>query len=174
MSKIKVLVLSGILASLIAIVTSVIKIPLGIGYIHLGDGVIFFASYLLPFPLSLISVVIGVSLADALAGYFIYIPISILIKGLISLLFKMKFLKSNLLNFSIIFVLVTIINCGLYFAYEIIIYKDIPLSTINILYNFLQTSVGMLIFLLLLPFYNNIKKQITLSSPPSVSDNIKE
>lgn len=76
--------LSSLFASLIAVLTSMIRIPTGIneGYIHFGDSIIFLVSSILPMPYSILASSIGGVCADLIAGVPIWAPATAIIKGL--------------------------------------------------------------------------------------------
>lgn len=71
MKKNKVLYISlaGVMAAIIAVFTSFVKIPTGIneGYLHFGDSMIYLAGSLLG-PIGILSASVGGALADILAG----------------------------------------------------------------------------------------------------------
>lgn len=82
------LVLVAIFTVLTFLATVFIRIPvppaLG-GYYHLGDAVIFVASFLLGW-YAIIPAVLGSALADLTAGYIIYIPATAVIKALMAVI----------------------------------------------------------------------------------------
>ena len=88
--SLKLLSLSALLAAMTIVLTTFIKIPIGNGYVHLGDSVIYLASCTLPFPYALFVAATGGALSDALSGYVIYIIPSLVIKALITLPFSAK------------------------------------------------------------------------------------
>jgi len=88
--KIKKVALSALFAAMITALTFFIKIPMGYGYFHIGDSVIYLAACILPTPYALMAAGIGGALADALGGYFIYIIPSMIIKMLITLPYNAK------------------------------------------------------------------------------------
>jgi uncharacterized membrane protein len=81
-AKVRRLALSGMLSALVLLFTYLIKLPVPAtgGYIHLGDGVIFLAAWLLGSSAALIAGV-GSALADVLGGYFIYALPTFVIKA---------------------------------------------------------------------------------------------
>ena len=83
------LVISGMLSALILVITS-IKLPWLGGYIHTGDGVIFLAATILPFPYSMIAAAVGGGLADLFGGYPMWILPTVIIKAIICLPFSHK------------------------------------------------------------------------------------
>jgi len=89
-SRIKHLITSAIFAAMTAAMILFIKIPAGVGIIHVGDGIIYLAACILPTPYALIAAAIGGAAANALGGHFVFIIPTFIIKALISLPFSCK------------------------------------------------------------------------------------
>lgn len=112
----------GVLAAVVMLATYVIVIPIpgNTGYFNLGDGVIFGIATILG-PFAAISAAIGSGLADLVAGYSIYIPATVLIKGCMGYLAGfVMFKKPNIRWYSLIVLFLIcelIMVCG-YFFYE--------------------------------------------------------
>lgn len=71
-------------AALVALATAFLKIPIptGYGYIHLGDGLIYGIAASFGPVLASVSGGLGSGIADLLAGYPVWVPWSVVIKGL--------------------------------------------------------------------------------------------
>lgn len=82
------MVYAGMFAALTALMTSVLHIPVGNGYIHCGDAVIFLAAALLPMPYAVGAAAVGGMLADVLAGYPMYALPTFIIKGMLAAAFS--------------------------------------------------------------------------------------
>jgi uncharacterized membrane protein len=84
MNKTKKLALNGLLIALVTVATYLIRIPVPTtsGYINAGDSMIFLASILFGPQVGLIAGGLGSALADLLAGYAQYAPITLIVKGL--------------------------------------------------------------------------------------------
>ncbi|MGM0369096.1 MAG: ECF transporter S component [Bacillota bacterium] len=84
MNKTKKLALNGLLIALVTVATYLIRIPVPAtsGYINAGDSMIFLASILFGPQAGLIAGGLGSALADLLAGYAQYAPITLIVKGL--------------------------------------------------------------------------------------------
>ena len=80
-------VYAGLFAAMTALLTSTLHIPVGNGYIHCGDAVIFLAAAMLPMPYAVAASAVGGMLADLLSGYAVYALPTFLIKGLLALVF---------------------------------------------------------------------------------------
>ena len=79
---------TGCFAALICLTTAfILHIPVGNGYIHLGDSLIYLAAWLLPAPYGLIAAALGGGLADLLCGYTAYVLPTMLIKSLLTVCF---------------------------------------------------------------------------------------
>lgn len=88
--KLERTVLAGIFSALIFVFTAFIHIPVGAGYIHAGDGLIYLAASLLPVPYAVVSAVLGGVLADGLSGYPVWIPATAVVKAVTALFFSNK------------------------------------------------------------------------------------
>ena len=113
--------ISGIFSALVFVVTAYLHIPTYNGYVHCGDGIIFLAACMLPLPYSVIIGALGAMLADLLTGFAIWAPGSMVIKGLMALLFCCKtsriITKRNLL----MLLPAALISIAGYYVYEGII-----------------------------------------------------
>ena len=85
MSKTKTLVIASMLAALIFVFTYLVKIPVpgaSGAYMNIGDSIIYSASMLVGAPWAAAAAGIGSMFADLLYGGGIYIPATLVIKGL--------------------------------------------------------------------------------------------
>ena len=82
------IVFAGLFAALTALMTAALHIPVGSGYIHCGDAVIFLAAAVLPMPYAVGSAAVGGMFADLLSGYPAYALPTFIIKGLLALTFS--------------------------------------------------------------------------------------
>ena len=119
------LVHCALFAALIFIGTQFIKIPMSIGYIHLGDVFILLAGYFLGGYYGAASSIIGSVLADILSGYIIYAPATFIIKGLIAIIifaFCKRTSKNKVLLFALGSALAELVMLVGYLAYDFILY----------------------------------------------------
>lgn len=138
--KIKILILTGLFASIICLTTAyILHIPIGAngGYVHIGDALIYIAATLLPRPYAMISAAIGAGMADLITGSVIWVIPTMIIKPLLVL-----FIPSNSDKFinkkNIIGTLIAgIIGMILYMVAEGIIFG-------NFLAAFIFTSTGLI------------------------------
>lgn len=89
-NKLKTMTLTAVFTAIVFVFTAYLHIPSHIGYIHAGDGVIYFAACLLPTPYAICVGAIGALLADGLTGYVIWVPASVIIKALSVFCFSRK------------------------------------------------------------------------------------
>lgn len=119
------IVFSALFAALIFIGTQFIKIPLSIGYIHIGDTFILLAGYYIGGYYAVIASVLGSVLADVLSGYLIYAPATLIIKGLMAIII-IAFCKKTAKSKTLLFVLgSTLAEAAMilgYLIYDIILY----------------------------------------------------
>ena len=83
-SNLRKIAIGGIFAAFVFIGTE-LHIPTAIGFMNLGDAVIFLAAYLIG-PAAILPAAIGSALGDLLAGYPVYIVPTFVIKGLMALI----------------------------------------------------------------------------------------
>lgn len=94
-SNLKKIVMTALFAALACVATMSIRIPTPgtSGYIHPGDAVVILAGVILGPVYGLLAGGIGSAMADLLGGYFVYVPITFAIKGLIALFAGLVFQK---------------------------------------------------------------------------------
>ena len=144
------LIFSALFASVIFVSTSYLKVPLPImGYVHLGDGLIFLSATLLPLPYAICAAAIGASLADLMAGYTQYIFATFILKALTALCFTSRRGRSVVTRNILALIPAIIINAGGYYLFEAILYKSFVSPLANIPFNVIQSVCGAIIFILL-------------------------
>lgn len=86
-TNLKKIVLAALFAALSCVATLSIRIPTPgtSGYIHPGDAIVILSGVVLGPAWGMLAAGIGSALADLLGGYFIYVPITFVIKGLVAL-----------------------------------------------------------------------------------------
>lgn len=87
--KLVQMVYAGLFAAMTALLTATLHIPVGNGYIHCGDAVIYLSAAVLPLPYAVGASAIGGMMADLLSGYPMYALPTFLIKGLLALTFSL-------------------------------------------------------------------------------------
>ncbi|MBR3446701.1 MAG: TIGR04002 family protein [Oscillospiraceae bacterium] len=81
-------VYAGLFAALTALLTAALHIPVGNGYVHCGDAVIYLAAAMLPLPYAAGAAAVGGALADVLSGYAVYALPTFIIKAMLALVFS--------------------------------------------------------------------------------------
>lgn len=85
--KLRKIIMSALFAALACVATMIIKIPTPgtSGYIHPGDAIVILSGAILGPVWGFFAAGIGSAMADLIGGYFVYVPITFVIKGLIAL-----------------------------------------------------------------------------------------
>lgn len=145
---IKLICISAMFAALIFVATFLVKVPLPVGYVHIGDGIVFLASALLPLPYAMVASAVGVGLADLCSGYAIYIPITVIIRILTVLFFSRK--KQMLSWHNIIALAASIVLCAVgYWAFEaIFVYESGLAALAGLPFNIAQSALGAIIYII--------------------------
>ena len=96
-NNLKRTVMAALFAALACVATMSIRIPTPgtSGYIHPGDAIVILSGVILGPVYGLLAGGIGSAMADLLGGYFIYVPITFVIKGLIALVAGIIYQKMN-------------------------------------------------------------------------------
>lgn len=147
--SVKNLALSGLMGALVLLFTAWLHIPVGKGYVHIGDAFIYLAAVLLPTPYALLTAIGGAVLADCLSGYALWAPASLIIKGLTVLLFTSK--KAKLLNLrnGLAPVGAGVLCAGGYYLYEALLYGDYATPLLSVPGNLLQSLCSAVVFYLM-------------------------
>lgn len=146
--KIKNMCLAGVLTAAVFVSAAYLHIPLGQGYVHIGDAFIYLAASLLPAPYALFTGAVGAALADCLSGYAVYAPASLIIKGLTALCFSSKGEKILTKRNLTALVPSAMLCVGGYYLYEIILTKSLLAPVSGIVGNLLQAVFSAVIFVL--------------------------
>ena len=86
-NNLKKLILAALFAALSCVATMSIRLPTPgtSGYIHPGDAIVILSGVILGPVWGFLAGGIGSALSDLIGGYFIYVPITFVIKGLVAL-----------------------------------------------------------------------------------------
>jgi len=87
--KLILLVYAGLFAAMTTLLTATLHIPIGNGYIHCGDAVIYLSAAMLPMPYAVGASAIGGMMADIISGYPMYAIPTFIIKALLALTFSL-------------------------------------------------------------------------------------
>lgn len=169
-THIKRLTLTALFTALIFLSTAFIKFPVTLGYVHVGDVFILLASFALPPVFSILSAGVGSALADLLAGYVIYAPVTFVVKGVMALIFSLFiYNKSNLARVLLSVLLGSIMMVVSYFIFEGIVYgwglalSNIPLQLIQPLVTIIL-GTAIVLSLGKINFVVRLKTEIALKS----------
>ena len=122
--KIQLMCMTGVFTALVFVVTAYLHIPTNNGYVHVGDGLIYLAACLLPWPYAVVVGAGGALFADCLTGFAIWAPGSVIIKAVSVLLFSSKKDKVINLRNSLSLLPATVLCVGGYYLYEALIYGN--------------------------------------------------
>ena len=131
--KIRLLTISAFLAALCLLLTAYLHIPSSKGYVHIGDGIIFLASSILPTPYAVGVGVAGAGLADILSGYAVWFPATAVVKGVTALFFSKKGEKIITVRNLLAIIPSFIVCAGGYIVYEALVITDFKTAVLQIM-----------------------------------------
>ena len=141
--------MSGIFSALVFVITAYLHIPTYNGYVHCGDGFIFIAACILPMPYSIIVGALGAMLADLLTGFVIWAPGSMIIKGLLAILFTCKSNKIITKRNLIMLLPAALISAVGYYLYEALITGSFIASLAGIPASLVQAAASSIVYVAL-------------------------
>ena len=156
-SNLKKIVMTALFAALACVATMSIRIPTpGTGgYIHPGDAIVILSGVVLGPSYGLLAAGIGSAMSDLLGGYFVYVPITFVIKGLIALfsgLVYQKIAKDSKTRYVAVLlggVIDIVLVAGGYFICEFFLYGSSAAASIPA--NIIQGVGGLIISFVLYP-----------------------
>lgn len=155
----KAICFTAIAAALIFVFTFTFKIPLGTGYTHLGDAIIFLSIPILGSKKSSLAAGIGAALGDLIGGYTAWIAPTFFIKLIMVLLcglFAEKIIKNNIAGYIAGGIIGGAFQIGAYTLTKIILYdKAYALTTLPEL--IIQTVVGVVAAVIFIIVFNKTK-----------------
>ena len=171
-NNLKKLILAALFAALSCVATMSIRIPTpGTGgYIHPGDAIVILSGVILGPVWGFLAGGIGSALSDLIGGYFIYVPITFVIKGLVALAAGLlyqkvgKNQKSRYIAVILGGVADIILVAGGYFVCEFFIYGAGAAASIPA--NIIQGIGGLVISCILYPILISIPnvRQMTVAT----------
>lgn len=141
--------LAGVLTALVFVFTAYLHIPSVNGYVHIGDGFIYFAACLLPLPYALFVGAGGAVLADCLTGYAIWAPGSAVIKAMLVLCFCRKGNKILCGRNWIALLPAAVICVGGYYLYGSMITGNFAAPLADVFGNVMQSLCSSVLFVVL-------------------------
>lgn len=163
--RVKNTVFTAVFAALCCVATMIIIIPLPNGYVNLGDVFVLLAGWCLGPWLGGLASAIGCSIADMIAGYVIYAPVTFFVKYAVGVLayFVWMLIKKALIKNKLDFVvrIISAISGELimvlgYFLYESILY-GVSVGVLALLGNALQGITCVVGGVLMIFAISNIK-----------------
>jgi uncharacterized repeat protein (TIGR04002 family) len=148
--RIRTITVTAVFAALVFLATAYLpRLPFPGGYVHVGDAFIYLAACMLPTPWACAAGAIGAGLADALTGYILWAPGTILIKAAMALMFTAK--SDRILSpRSILAVIPAGVICvGGYYLYEVLLTGSFAGPAASLGFNALQAIASAVIFLVL-------------------------
>ena len=139
---------TAILTAMVFVLTAYLHIPVGNGYVHLGDGIIYLSACMLPLPYGLFVGIVGASMADVMSGFALWAPATALIKGLTVLCFR-RGDKPLCLRNIVAMVIACVLCAGGYYLYEAVLYSNFIAPVASIPGNLMQSLCSAALFLLL-------------------------
>lgn len=171
-NNLKKLILAALFAALSCVATMSIRIPTpGTGgYLHPGDAIVILSGVILGPVWGFLAGGIGSALSDLIGGYFVYVPITFVIKGLVALaagLLYQKVGKSQKSRYAAVVlggVADIILVAGGYFVCEYFIYGAGAAASIPA--NIIQGIGGLVISCILYPILISIPnvRQMTVAT----------
>ena len=161
MNSTSLLVLTALITAMGTIATMFFKVPVGTGYIHLGDTMVLLAAMLLPRKHAIFAGSVGLCLADILSGYAVWAPWSFFIK-LVMVVIMQKALATAMEKSDnnrhilgvpvpemIGFVVAAVWTVAGYYIAEGIIYGNWTAPMLGVPFNALQVAVGAVLAVLI-------------------------
>lgn len=157
-SNLKKIVMAALLAAFACVATMSIRIPTpGTGgYIHPGDAIVILSGVILGPAWGLLAAGIGSAMADMIGGYFIYVPITFVIKGAVAFVAGViyrnmgKTSKSRYIAVVLGGIVDIILVAGGYFLCECPLY-GIAAAAASVPSNIIQGIGGLMIGIVLYP-----------------------
>lgn len=160
-SHVQRLALGGLMAALVCVATSFLKLPVPVtqGYIHLGDAFVLVSAAILG-PVGVAAAAIGSMLADLLGGYFQYLLPTFVIKGMVALVafVGLKASKPFWVEWLVLIIAEAVMVLG-YFLAECLMYGAASAAG-AVLPNVMQGLGGVVIGALLIPVFRQVLKRI--------------
>ena len=137
------IVLSGLFAAIIFVLTAFFPIPLGHGYANAGDVFVVLSGIMMGPWAGLAAAGVGSAMADLYLGYSVYAPATFVIKGLMAVVACLifKFLKNKRLKTAVSYIVCELIMVSGYFLFETIFF-GIGVALADIVGNLLQAAFG--------------------------------
>lgn len=148
-NKIKLICITGIFTAIVYLLTAYLHIPSHTGYTHIGDGFIYIAACLLPFPYAAFVGGVGALLADCLTGFAVWAPASVVIKVLSVIFFTSKTEKTVCLRNLLALIPASVLCVGGYYLYDALITGNFLAALAGVAGYITQSVLSSMFFILL-------------------------
>ena len=141
----RLLVLTAMILALTTVATLFLKIPVGAGYIHLGDVCALLGAKILPKKDAAFAASIGAALADLLGGFAAWAPFTLVVKAgmvLIAALFAGRSAGNSKVGRYLGLILAAAWTVVGYYLAEGLLYANWVAPLIGVPFNALQVAVG--------------------------------
>ncbi len=159
----KKITLTALFAALTCVATMIIKVPTPgtEGYIHLGDSLVILSGIVLGPLYGALAAGIGSAMSDLIGGYFMYVPITFIVKGVIGLTVALIYRHlpasfNSTVKCIICGIDATVIVAAGYLFFELFMYGAGAVASVPA--NIVQGISGLVISTLVLPIINRIVK----------------
>ena len=155
-NKTRVLTTSALMTAMVYIATYIgTALPFS-GYAHLGDAAVFLSGLVLGPYYGLMAAALGSALADGLKSYVIYIPATLVLKGLMAYMTgRVREKGSKMITSAMVFGgFIMVLG---YYLYEIVIYGNMQAPIINIPRNIIQFVIGIVVAKILIKPFSRFK-----------------
>ncbi len=152
-ARVRLICVTAMFAALILVCTMFVKVPVPATteYIHIGDGVLYLAAALLPFPYAVAASAVGAALADVLGSAAIWAPFTFVIKAVMAVcVSRLCTPGCGRGRMALAGLIAGVINTALYFASSAILY-GVAGAAAGIPFNIIQSALAAVIFVVLLP-----------------------
>ncbi|MGI6008325.1 MAG: ECF transporter S component [Ruminococcus sp.] len=161
--KLKKIIMTALFAALACVATMSIRIPTPgtQGYIHPGDAIVILSGIILGPAYGFLAGGIGSAMADLLGGYFLYVPITFAVKGMIALICGLIYQntdasgKVHYFTVAVCGIVDIIFVAGGYFLSESFIY-GVGGAAASVPANIVQGISGLIISMILYPILMKI------------------
>ena len=147
--KLKYMCLTGVFTAVIFVFTAYLHIPSHTGYTHVGDAFVYLAACLLPLPYAAFAGAAGAFLADALTGFALWAPASIIIKAVSTVFFTAKANRILTMRNALALLPSSAICIGGYYGYEVLITANVIAPLAGIWGYLTQSVLSSVLFLIL-------------------------
>lgn len=156
-SSVMTLAMAGMVAALIFVATYFLKIPIGNGYVHLGDAFILVGAALLGWA-AVPAAAVGSMLADLLGGYTQYLIVTFVVKAAVAavavwgLRFEKLWLRAAMLVLA-----EAVMVAGYFFAEWLVLGYGLAAAVAAVPANIGQGLSGVILGLALIPLIGRVK-----------------